>query len=267
MIKHRIKLNQNQTTILQLLYKFRFSTALLLAERQKVTKVASTNSLKVLMNLGYIDRKFEKSYKLLGKSATYYLTKMGIKYLRDNFNVDERAIHTMYKNAAVSETFAQHCLDVFRAYLNIKELYGDEFTVLARPEVLEYDYMPEPSPDLYLTRASQLENKPNKYLLDILTDTQFFIVKKRIDAYIKHSEEGDWPEKVYPTILIICDDSRIEDKLTSYVQKQLEDNYIENADLIFMTTTKRAFLAKEHITDAIWTNISNPSKTQALQKL
>ena len=210
---------------------------------------------------------YDNTYRIERKSAFYYLTKEGMRYLRDNFNVDKRAIHTMYKNASVSEPFARHCLDIFSAYLSLHALYPDTFNIFTRPEVLEYDYMPDPTPDLYLGRINPIDQGTNEYLLDILTDTQFFIIKKRIDLYVKHFDDGEWTKGAYPTVLIVCDNSNVEDKIARYVQKQLDDTYIDEKDLVFMTTTKRALVSSDHTSNALWSNTSNPQKTLDLNKL
>ena len=260
-VRNSYKLNAKQIHLLLLMYKFRFVTSILLADyRQTSNKSAINKSLRVLIKKGYIARRYDKSYKLLGKPASYYLAKEGFRYLRSNFNVDKRAIHAMYKNPSASETFAQHCLDVFRAYLSLKASYPDTFKNYTRPEVLEYDYMPSPTPDLYLGRKDIVAGSTNEYLLDILTDIQFFIIKKRINLYIKHFEEGDWPEQSYPTVLIVCDDSKIQNKLSRYVQKQLDDNYIDEQELIFMTTTKKALFDSNNQGGVIWREVFEPNE-------
>ena len=264
---HRLNLNQNQITLLQYLYKFRFATTQLLSERRNISIQAVSKSLILLKELGYIDRKYEKSYSLIGKSASYYLTKTGMQYLRSNFNVDERALRAMYKNPQMSEAFIQHSLDVFRAYLNLRHSYPDTFAIYTHPEILEYDYLPEPTPDLLISRTTPSEALIDKYFLDLQTDRQFFVVKKRIDAFIQHFESGEWKEKPYPKVLIVCDDSNIESKLGKYVQKQLDDNYIDDAELVFALTTKLAFLNGADKVVAIWTQAYNPGKLLDLNQL
>jgi hypothetical protein len=213
------------------------------------------------MNLKLVDRKYDNTFRIERKSAYYYLTKDGMRYLRENFSVDERAIHTMYKNASVSETYAQHCLDIFRAYLSLHTKYPETFTIHTRPEVLEFDHMPDPTPDLSLDRSNVYDSGTYEYLLDILTNTQFFIIKKRIDLYVKHFDDGEWTKGAYPTVLIVCDNSNVEDKIARYVQKQLDDNYIDERVLVFKTTTKKALFDSDHTNRAIWSTTAHPQKT------
>ncbi len=248
---HKTKLNSKQVHLLKLLFKFRFASAELLARQKKVSPRSVNNTLSILMDQGYISRRYDKSYKLLGKPASYFLVSKGLKLLRDEHSLSQKALHLMYKNKSLSQSFVDHNLNVFTACLNLREAYKDTFSIFTKSETAELDYMPEKLPDLYLSRKEPAEDQPNEYLLDIFTDTQFFIIKKRIDAYVEHFESGDWPNNQYPTILIACQDARTEEKLHKHIQTALDNNYIDEEDLRFMTTSTKSLL--DGATKDIWT--------------
>ncbi len=254
----RNKLNANQIHLLKLIYKFRFVTADLIAKHKGANRWSVNSAFSILMDQGYIARHYDKTYKLHGRSATYFLAPKSIKLLRDEHGLSKKVLHAMYKNKSVSDVFIEHNLNVLRTYLSIRKTYPDIFTSLTKSETAELDYMPQSTPDLYLSRKDPLEDIPNEYFLDIFTDTQFFIIKKRIDTYIEHFDSGEWSEQKYPTILIACPDARTEQKLQKYIQAALDDNYIDEKHLRFMTTSVKTLL--EGINKEVWTNVIQPEK-------
>lgn len=251
---HKTKLNSKQVHVLKSLFKFRYASAELLAKQKNVSKRSLNNTLTVLMDQGYVSRRYEKTYKLLGKPASYFLAAKGLKLLRDEYGLSQKVLHSMYKNKFLSQNFIDHNLNVATACLNLRAIYQDTFGIFTKSEIADLDYMPDQLPDLYLNRKEPNQDKPNEYLLDIFTDTQFFILKKRIDAYVEHFDSGDWPNSQYPTVLIACPDARTEEKLHKHIQSTLDNNYIDEADLRFMTTSTKSLLDG---TRDIWTNYQN----------
>jgi hypothetical protein len=116
--------------------------------------------------------------------------------------------------------------------------------IYTRAEMQGVDGFPEQLPDLYITTGS------NSYFLDIFTDNLFYLVKKRLDALLKHFESDEWTEDIYPTLLLVFPDSRIEAKAQAYIEKLRDDAYIEDGDLQFLTTTKKALL--ESTNRSVW---------------
>jgi hypothetical protein len=243
-MKHR-KPSPLQIELLKLLYKFRFTTAPLLAEHKHKNLVTITQSLKTLLDKKYIARNYSPAYKLAGRGAEYYLTNEGIRYLRQNYKLSESVLHAMYKNKTIGQPFMQKCLLIYQLYIKLQKQYPGTYTILSRSELADAEGFPEPLPDLYFY------NDNNDYMLDIFTDNLFYLVKKRIDQLIKHFEGDDWPEPTYPAILLVFPDSRVEAKAQTYIEKVKDDNYIEDADLTILTTTQKALLTGTE--NAIWT--------------
>jgi predicted transcriptional regulator len=80
--KYRRPLNNNQQDILRLLYKFRFSTSELIAKYLNKPNVKLVQKkLKLLEDRGYVAKRYDKSYKLRGKAARYYLTPKAARLL------------------------------------------------------------------------------------------------------------------------------------------------------------------------------------------
>lgn len=239
------KTPQAQEELLKLLYKFRFTTASLLAIHKQKDITTITQSLKTLLDRKFIGRNYSQSYKLAGRGAEYYLTNAGIRYLRDTYKLNESVLHSMYRNKTIGQPFIQKCLLIYRLYIQLQKQYPD-FTILTRSELADSEDFPSPFPDLYFY------NDQNDYMLDIFTDNLFYLVKKRIDQLIAHFESGDWPEKDHPTLLLVLPDSRLETKAQTYIEKVKDDNYIEDKDLTILTTTQKALLTGTE--NAIWSD-------------
>ncbi|HEV7454553.1 MAG TPA: replication-relaxation family protein, partial [Candidatus Saccharimonadales bacterium] len=125
---HRKTLNKNQLHILYLLYKFRFGTTELFVENQnnKISRQYMNVRLRILCEQEYIGRRYDSSYKLGGKSATYHLLSKGIKLLKqrpDDFN--PRVLKNIGNDRRAKDRFINHCLQVFSIYCSLKKLYGD----------------------------------------------------------------------------------------------------------------------------------------------
>lgn len=238
-----------QIELLKLLYKFRFTTAPLLSEHKHKNLVTVTQSLKTLLDKKYIARNYSPAYKLAGRGAEYYLTNEGIRYLRQNYELSEAVLHAMYKNKTIGQPFIQKCLLIYQVYISLQNQYTQIMKLYTRSEMQDAEGFPAPLPDLYLTFNDK------DYLLDIFTEYLFFYVKKRIDLIMKHYESDEWSDEVYPTILLVFPDSRIEAKAQAYIEKVKDDAYIEDGDLNILTTTQKALLDSSN--KAIWSARKN----------
>lgn len=233
-----------QIELLKLLYKFRFTTAPLLASHKHRSIVTITQALKTLLDKKYIGRNYTSAYKLAGRGAEYYLTNEGIRYLKQNYKLSELTLHAMYKNKTIGQPYIQKCLLLHRLYVQLQTQYPDTLTIHTRTELTETEGFPEPLSDLYIF------SDDTEYLLDVFNDTLFYLVKKRIDQLLKHYESGEWPDTKYPTILLALPDSRLEAKAQAYIEKLKDDAFIDDEELLFMTTTQKAIFSENM---NIWT--------------
>ena len=174
-------------------------------------------------------RRYNSSYKLRGIAARFCLSKSAINYLKDK-DLNSAVLHSNYKNPRLSDGFVDQCLDIFQLYMDIQTQQPDVFQIFTRSELAgATDIFPDPLPHLYLQRkeANEDDQLNNHILLELVPDTQKFIIKKRIDQYVSHYEEGDWSKDVYPVIYLINPSSRVTDYIESYYQQILDTNLIE----------------------------------------
>ncbi len=245
------------------MYKFRFVSSQLLANYRNVSVTATNKSLSVLVDTGHIGRKYNNSFKLQGKGAIYYLLPKSLRLLRDEYGLDNTVIHAMYKNRTVSQAFIDHNLRTLSAYLAVQKAYLNNFHVFTKYELTPFTYFPEPKPDLYLNCRVPAIDRPNEYILDICPDTQFFVLKKRLNALVEHFESGEWEagsETDYPTVLFVCPDAAIERKLQMVAIKTLENMGID--ELQIYTTTQKSLLASNN--GSVWSSVYSPEQLISL---
>lgn len=247
----RYKLNQNQLELLLLIYKFRFVSIPLLSKSRKISTVAVFNTLNILLDKKLVFRRYDKSYKFSGKPASFALSKQAILLLKTHPGLNDTYLHSLYKNPSLSSQFADQCIETYKTYLTLNQQYPDTFSIYTRAELVDYeDSYPEPLPDLVLKRKNS-ETTPEMYFLDLLKDSQLWLIKKRINTYIKHYESGDWEEETHPTVLFVCEDSNVEKKVLEYAEQAKDNAFIEDDELIIMTTTKKSLHADNK---AVWSS-------------
>lgn len=227
--KYRRPLNNQQVAILNTLYKFRFTTAALLTENQnaKNQRVISSR-LKILADQGYIGMNYDSSYRIKGQPATYYLKTDGIRYLRAQNYTNESALRSIYHDTRATPSQITHRLQVFKAYVELKNQHPGRFKFYSKTELMGKDYVPKTKPDALL-----IDTETNKhYFMDYLEDTaSFWTLRKTIRRYITYAELSIWqkykPDTPHPSILLICESSRLSKKVASLVSRELDNSFID----------------------------------------
>jgi hypothetical protein len=226
-------LTTQQLTTLKIIYKFRFITADLLSKYRNISPPTAKESLAILLKSDFIGRHYEKSYKLLGKGARYYLTAKSLKLLRDQEGLNERVLHGRYKDKSAAEGFIESSLGVFKTALAIRSQYPDTFTIFTQYELADYSYFPRPLPSLYLKRNEPVATKPNAYFIELVGDTQFFVITKRISQYIEHYESGEWVRGAYPQIIFRVNSLVLKKRIDEYLEAIVENGYVDDEELNF----------------------------------
>lgn len=244
-------LNQTQVDILIITYRFRYVSAPLLARLRKTHVTTARASLENLYQKKLLNKKYDKSYKLLGKPAAYSLNPKGVKAVANYTDINEKYGHSMYKNASASENFADQNLNILAAYLSLEENYGNTFSIYTRAETIDFeDDFPKTLPNLFLKRNDSSNELPDYYMLDIIPGTQKNVLYKKIEMYIDHLESGDWQEDEHPTVLLVLENSYIEDVARKMFEERKDSRFIEDDEILLMTTTRKAIVAA--LTTSIW---------------
>lgn len=72
----------------------------------------------------------------------------------------------------------------------------------------------------------------------------FFVSVRKARNYITYAEDGDWPSDEYamPTVLAICQDDKIRQKLSRQIRRAFDEKYITD-EIAFAITTLGQFRA------------------------
>lgn len=235
--KYRKKLNQGQVEVLQVLYGFRFASSEQIAQFQvKPNAKAIQKRLKILEDQGLITKRYDKSYKLQGKPAAYYLTPTGARAFAANIErkPDEPLnMKRLYTSKGASEGFITHCRNVLSVYLALKALHPKQGELIYfTKNQLNYekydDYFPSQRQDAYIhIRKGQADRH---FLLDIFEDSQpFFVLIRRIKKYLDYSSGGDWEAHcdIPLTILMVVEGKSVHKRLRKRLAYELRQSYEE----------------------------------------
>lgn len=220
-VQHRSKLSDSQIKLLGLIAKFRFVTVELVSTWREKSKATMYERLAVLEDLGYVQKRYDKAWKLLGRPAVYSLTGKGLRVLRDTSSgyFTDAVIRNQYKNRSASLQLVDHSLDVAKLCVQLYKQYDSTYDIFAKSEIDQFEEFMRPLPDLYIRTNRKDENgQPVHYQLEVVAAGTFtWMLKKRINAHQEWFDENndeDWGfEDSYPTLLLVCDNKSTEKRI------------------------------------------------------
>ena len=257
-VKYRRPLNKQQIKTLYLLYWYRFCTSKQIAISLKRPDPKSIqNKLKILEDQGLISKRYDKSYKLTGRPAEYYLTPKGARALEtaQPDTTNPWATKSLYKNKTVSDEFLKHTTTVVDVALRLRALYGDKPWILPKSYMAKYSVYPTWTPDLHLKIPKSGETRTKHYFIDIWDGTKpFFVSVRKTRNYVNFKESGDWIEDAqFPAILAISEDTYAQKKLNRQMKRILDNSWDD--ELVFATTTQKQLDEATKPTDKIWLKV------------
>ena len=258
---HKSKLNSKQQYLLILIYKFRYVNSKLISKYIGLTASTVNSSLKILVDQGYISRFYDKSYKLNGKGATYYLTLKGINFFKTDPRINLHSLKLMYKNKSISSVSIDHHLLILDVYIKLRTKFKDGYLMYGKYEIYGNEIYPNPPADIYIQKIESIQNACSDFLIDIFEDTPPFVIEKRLKAIMDHLESEEYQQatkRAYPSILIICADEKIEKRLMKPIE-HVYDSTLKFSQPILTTTLKRFNEAKS-VDEVVWTNALKPEK-------
>ncbi|HUB93934.1 MAG TPA: replication-relaxation family protein [Verrucomicrobiae bacterium] len=265
-IKRR-KLNKQQLAVLNWLLKFRFSTSKQIATHLgKTDHKAIQSKLQILEAQDLIAKRYDKSYKLAGRPAEYFLTPKGSRALvtsQPDTTIPDNVMKALYKNKTVSDAFLKHCTGIVDVVLKLQELHGIKLRIYGASDLRAYDYFPDWTPDLFLSYKAS-KGVIYRAFLDIWDDSKpFFVGVRKTRNYITYAEEGDWPEDVeFPALLAICATKHDQKKLNRQMKKALSDSS-DADDTPCGTTTLDQLNQATKPTAKVWTSVSWADEPQS----
>lgn len=271
--KYRRPLNSDQLKLLQYLCKYRFSSSQHIALYfNKPSGKYVQNRLKILEDQGLVAKRYDKSYKLKGQPAAYYLLPKAARLLKaqNPDNITDQGIKNRYKDKTASDSFINHCLNVCGSYLHLKTIYGADLKSFTSHDIRlnGFDNYPRWLPDVMMTLPGGAEDNGHikRFFLDYFeATTPFFVLVRRVKSYLTYAESEDWGvDTPLPTILFITETPAIQKRLRKRIHKQLDEAWDEEAAL-FYTTTKDQLFQSHVSSEPIWQAATDPDSLVTLQ--
>lgn len=218
---HRTKLNSGQIKLLGLVAKFRFVTVEIVSGWRNKSKATIYERVALLEQQGYIQKRYEKSWKLLGRPAVYSLTGKGLRTVRDykpGYFTDN-VLRNQYKNRSASLQLVDHSLDVAKLCLQLNKQYDGKYDFFMKSELDRFGMFLRPLSEAYIrTDRTTDDDEPVHYLLEVIeAGTLTWMIRKRINAHqewFDDENEEDWAlEDNYPTLLLVCDNKSTEKRI------------------------------------------------------
>lgn len=263
-LKSRKQLNELQSELLLILYKFRFGTVDLIAQYQNQSVRYTNVRLKILLEQDFVGRNYDSSYNLKGWAASYYLLPKAINLLKTNPDLDPKGLHLLYYNRKAKPVFVNHWLRMFRFYLKFDELYGRNLEFYTSSELAEQKHFLRPLPDGYMTFSGKHSDIPDCMFELIESSTSLARLRPRITRYMTHHETSNW-DGDYPRILLVFDNVGLEQEIQRYIARTLDRKGIIGLD--YYTTTIKALLGSDSRNNAIWSDVLEPKKLISLYSL
>jgi DNA-binding PadR family transcriptional regulator len=241
-VQHRKQLSIGQIKLLGLVAKFRFVTVELISSWRDKSKATIYERLAILEDQGYLQKRYEKSWKLLGRPAVYSLTGKGLRMIRDHKPgyFTDAVIRNQYKNRSASLQLVDHSLDVAKLCVQLFKQYDSTYDIFAKSEIDRFEAFMRPLPDLYIrtNRKDEADQAIHYQLETIEAGTFTWMIKKRINAHqdwFDDNNDEDWSfEDNYPHLLLVCDNKSTEKRI-----HRLTDNSM--MDFETWTTTRERF--------------------------
>ncbi len=224
------QLNNNQIQNLKTVLKFRYVTTDNLAHYQSITSNSAYSALEILSKAGYLEKIYEKSYRLLNKSARYFLTQQALIFLRSQADIqlNEAIWKSRKSDGKKTPDFIDLQVALHAAYNDLVDRFGDKIAIDTALELHGTEGVIKPLPGL-LVRSNTGKN----FFVEVTDGQHLFFIRKRIRKYIENYESNEWEWDTYPDVYFIRSSASDRTRLRKFVDQQLEDNYLDDSDFTF----------------------------------
>jgi Replication-relaxation len=246
------KLTKQQLAILVHIYEFRFVTTKHIQLKLTNTQLQQTQRrLNILVRDEYVGRNYTSRDRLNGRYASYYLTNLGIKTLKqqtgeaNTLYLNDSVLHALYKDKNASERFIAHCVAVGDVWHALRTKYGTELCNYFPKSNITGDesFLQESKPDGYIELKTKFGkgSRTKRYILYVCEEAvPMFVHKKLIKNLLEYADEGYWEAEngtPLPTMLLACDTERLRAKLEKLSTKMFGDTYMRDDEITFVVRT------------------------------
>jgi hypothetical protein len=227
--KYRRPLNDKQLAILSTIYCFRFVTSPLLGRLFNIKQSKAHARLQILLEQGFVGRRYDKTYRLQGKAAAYYMRPSGAEALAGKDKYAPEVLKRLIKDEGRSDRFIDHWRGVLDTYCRLNAKFGGRLKFFTNTQLTPYTYFMQPRPDAFL----RIDQGPNErqYFLDYFDRSMpRFAMASRIRQFIEYAEDEEWQDTTktrLPEVIIVYDNPQLKTKLKRMVREELEDSWID----------------------------------------
>ena len=246
-----VKLTAQQQRVLKLLFKFRFVSAQLLAQVIGISRFSVYEVLEYLVKQNLVTKVYKSEYRLHGRPAYYYLNKTGVTTVRKLMDVKESVIHALYKNDQATDDYVQHCLKLIALYNYLLSTLPDGTDIFTKSEINRLRYFPKNRPDLYIRTPDD-----NEAMILLVDDKAPYIIRKRLDEIITHSEDEGW-DGDYPKICFVLADTKAKYSFLYSTNKTLDSMGFDEDEISILATSLKDIQNKQRL---LWSNAFNPKR-------
>lgn len=230
------KLTGQQQRVLKLLFKFRFVSAGLLADVMGIRRASVYEVLEQLVVKGLVAKVYKPEFRIDRKPAYYYLNKVGVTVVRKVMDVKESVIHALYKNDEMTQEFISHSMKLMQCYTAIARTLPENTEIFTKTEINRFKQFPKNRPDLYIRMPDG-----NEAIVVLVDDKPAYIVRKRLDEILTHSEDEEWGSDDYPRICFVLNDTQARYSFLFAANKKLDGMGVEEDELVVLATTLPSF--------------------------
>lgn len=233
-MKQPITLNQRQTDILILLYRYRFLNR---PNIQNLLNHKSHSKVSVWLN-DLVNSKLLKKYQTAKTAIAFYsLGNEGRKWLIKNKLVKRpKLLDRIWQEAGYSSTFREKCSFLASLYLELSDRLGGALRFWTKTDLSGIDHLPEPAPDAYFVIDGKSE--ADRFFVEIPSTPRTKNLTDQVERYAEYFFSNEWQENVskeFPTIIILCSNISAVKTTQRYIQR----NYADESDLHFIVSSDR----------------------------
>lgn len=238
--RYHKRLSKKQLELLFILFRFRFVSTDLVSELVGKDRSTIYESINTLVQQQLVHKFHDSTYRIRGRPAIYCLASKGITYLRNNTELDQTTLRNYYKNKTTDEQLVDKYLNIFRIYLKLRSLYGKQFNIHTRADMIREAFI-SPLPELLLECKNPKDDKPG-YVLDIYPAGYFgWAMKKRLQAWQELEEESEYQMS---NVLLLAQNESTEKRLIKMTENTLQDFdfYVSQQDILMNSTDGRVWI-------------------------
>lgn len=269
-------ITKKQLAVLKQLYRFRFGTSDLIARSLDLKDGRYIHMrLDALVKQKYIGKNYDRSYKLEGKPATYYLLPKAFAALKEYANtegkeVSLKTLRNTYKDNEASDRFIAKKLAIFTIHNKLKASYGDSLGFWTKEQLNfdKYNYFPTPKPDTYLSITPEgVRPRARHFFLNYLdNETPFFVHARHLQEYVAYTQDEEWEEATNSKlrgVLLVCESASLLKRVRKKLAQVVDEDEVPKFCYTTLDALKRSTIEDEEV----WQIVGKPLEIFGLREL